>query len=100
MKTVVTWMLAFGLCYYLQAQDADTVRYWKKGGQAALNFSQVSLTNWIQGGENSLAVNGFFNIFADYSRGKSIWTNHKDGHTGPRTQFKEVFGVGLTYMFP
>jgi len=78
MKTTLTLILAFVLCSHLQAQEADTVKYWKKGGQAALNFSQVSLTNWIQGGENSLAINGFLNVFADYSRGKSIWTNHLD----------------------
>lgn len=51
---------------------------WKNGGKFALNFSQSSLTNWAPGGQNSLALNSFFNYFADYTKGKSLWENRLD----------------------
>jgi hypothetical protein len=52
----------------------DTV--WRKGGLIALNFSQVSLTNWAAGGQNSIAGNAIVNYFADYKRGKNVWDNN------------------------
>ena len=44
----------------------------------AVNLSQVSLTNWAAGGQNSLAVNGLLNSFASYKKGKSTWENTLD----------------------
>ena len=54
----------------------DTV--WRRGGLIALNFSQVSLTNWAAGGQNSIAGNAIVNYFADYKYGKTIWDNNID----------------------
>ncbi|HEY6062497.1 MAG TPA: DUF3078 domain-containing protein [Chitinophagaceae bacterium] len=54
----------------------DTV--WRKGGLIALNFSQVSLTNWAAGGQNSIAGNSIINYFANYKRGKNAWDNYLD----------------------
>lgn len=51
---------------------------WKNGGNFALNFSQSSLTNWAAGGQNSIAFNAFFNYFADYTKGKSLWETRLD----------------------
>lgn len=51
---------------------------WTKGVKVAINLSQVSLTNWAAGGQNSLAVNGLFNSFANYKKGKYSWDNNLD----------------------
>ena len=56
------------------AQATDTT-YWKKGGVASLNFSQVTLNNWAGGGNNSIAFNGYLNVFANFKKGRSIWDN-------------------------
>ncbi len=61
------------------AQDtiaADTS--WKKGGIVSLSFAQVSLNNWAGGGQSSVAVNGFLNLFANYQKGVHSWENNLD----------------------
>lgn len=78
MKKLIILIVLAAFLSPLSGQNADTIKYWKKGGQFALNFSQVSLTNWIQGGENSIAVNSFLNLYATYAKGKSIWDNKLD----------------------
>ena len=42
----------------LKTQGKDTLDGWTTGGIISLNLTQVSLTNWSAGGENSLSVNG------------------------------------------
>lgn len=54
----------------------DTV--WRRGGLFSLNFSQVSLTNWAAGGQNSIAGNAIINYFANYKKGKNVWDNNLD----------------------
>jgi hypothetical protein len=79
MKKIFTLLLMVFIIIIVTAQNpADTIKYWKKGGQFALNFSQVSLTNWMQGGENSIAINSFVNLFATYGKEKSKWDNKLD----------------------
>ncbi len=48
---------------------------WKTGLASAFNFSQVSLSNWAAGGENSVAANAFLNLYANYKKNKQIWEN-------------------------
>ena len=62
----------------LKTVSSDTIMGWKKGGVLGLNLAQTSLTNWAAGGQNSLAVNGYFNVFANYKQGKSSWDNSLD----------------------
>jgi hypothetical protein len=57
---------------------ADTAKYWKKGGFAALNFNQVSLSNWAAGGESSVSLTALGNAFANYKKGKTNWDNSLD----------------------
>src|SRR4051812_15042514 len=52
----------------------DTV--WRRGGLFSLNLSQVSLTNWSAGGENSLGGNAILNYYANYKRDKNAWDNN------------------------
>ena len=61
-----------------QAVAADTADIWDFGGTGTLNFSQVSLTNWAAGGQNSLSVLGIATGFANYKNGKNTWNNSLD----------------------
>lgn len=58
--------------------EPDTTRHWKSGGSTAINFSQVSLTNWAAGGENSVSGTFLFNAFMNYTKGKTAWENTLD----------------------
>jgi hypothetical protein len=60
------------------AQQPDTANIWDFGGTGTVNFSQVSLSNWAAGGQNSLSVLGIANVFANYKKGKSSWNNSFD----------------------
>ena len=51
---------------------------WHFRGLFSLSFSQITLTNWAAGGENSIAGNGLVNMFADYRKGSLIWNNSLD----------------------
>jgi hypothetical protein len=62
----------------LRTVVADTTLGWKKGGVFAINLAQTSLSNWAAGGQNSVAVNGLFSIFANLNKGKSRWDNSLD----------------------
>lgn len=57
------------------AQDADTTKIWDFGLQSSLTFSQVSLSNWAGGGDNSVALNSFVNITANRKKNRSTWEN-------------------------
>lgn len=59
----------------LRKQEADTVTGWKHGGKISLAFSQVSLTNWAAGGDNSVSGIGNINLFLNYAGEHSLWTN-------------------------
>ncbi|HKJ43150.1 MAG TPA: DUF3078 domain-containing protein [Sunxiuqinia sp.] len=56
----------------------DSTNFWKLGGNASLNFSQVSLTNWVAGGKSSASGTVLFNAFANYQKGKLSWENSLD----------------------
>ena len=62
----------------LRTQSTDTTQGWKRGGVLAVNLAQTSLTNWAAGGQNSLAINGLFSVFANLKQGKSAWDNLLD----------------------
>ncbi|WP_347159670.1 DUF3078 domain-containing protein [Pontibacter chitinilyticus] len=57
---------------------ADTLHVWDFGGAGTLNFSQVSLSNWAAGGQNSIAVLGIANLYANYAHGPNSWNNSLD----------------------
>jgi hypothetical protein len=59
----------------LRKQNADTIFGWKKGGMTSLNFAQGSFTNWAAGGQNSIALNGFLNLFANMKSKNFEWDN-------------------------
>lgn len=49
--------------------------YWEKTILTKLNFSQIALANWADGGDGSLALNTFVDMSANYSRGSIFWEN-------------------------
>lgn len=51
---------------------------WKTGGTAALNFSQVALSNWAGGGQNTIAATSLVSLFANYKEDKKAWDNSLD----------------------
>jgi len=64
-----------------QSQDAaapprDTA--WKTGGQIGVNFSQVALSNWSGGGQNTLAIAGLATTFANMKTETTSWDNGLD----------------------
>lgn len=53
------------------AQEKDTS--WTINNDISLMFSQTSFTNWAAGGDNNITLNGFYNFYAGYEKGKSKW---------------------------
>ncbi len=57
------------------AQGADTTKIWNFGLQSSFTFSQVSLSNWAGGGDNSVALNSFLNLQVNRKKSRSTWEN-------------------------
>jgi len=60
---------------YQKFVDNDSVN-WLKGGDASLSFAATSLTNWVAGGEDQIAVRPAINLFANYKKGKRTFENY------------------------
>jgi hypothetical protein len=64
-----------------ETPEADTTakeKLWKFGGNFSLTFSQVSLTNWVSGGENAISGTVGTLLTANYTKGKTKWDNTLD----------------------
>lgn len=71
---IISTAILMALPFYSQeSPKPDTL--WKFSGTAALNLSQLSLTNWAAGGDNSISGNALLNLSADYSNGNLNWDN-------------------------
>lgn len=62
----------------LKKERVDSLDGWKKGGYVALNFSQVGLSNWAAGGQNSIALTGLVSLYGNLKLGSSTWDNSLD----------------------
>lgn len=51
----------------------DTV--WKRGGNIGINLSQVSLSNWSAGGENTIGFDLQSNYTVNYKKERHLWNN-------------------------
>ena len=75
---------SFAIAQTTEAEDAlkkvkeELPDGWTKGGLFSLSFSQVSLTNWAAGGQNSISGNGLVSLFADFKKESLIWNNTLD----------------------
>lgn len=52
--------------------------FWHIGGIANVAFSQVSLTNWAAGGQNSIGLVTILSAHANYKKNKISWLNSVD----------------------
>jgi hypothetical protein len=59
-----------------------TVNGWKKGGFFAVNFNQVSLTNWAAGGESALSATALTSLFLKYRKDDLYWETVLDAGYG------------------
>ena len=73
--TLLTFFVLSALSGICQTTN-DTI--WKKGLFVSANINQVSFSNWAAGGENSVAINGFLNSYANYKKDNVIWDNNLD----------------------
>jgi len=51
---------------------------WKTNGTIGANLTQVSLTNWAGGGQNTIAITGLFNYTFNNKTEVSMWENSLD----------------------
>jgi opacity protein-like surface antigen len=76
MKKIASTIIALCLVLSLAAQEETTPdTLWKINGVTSLNLSQLSLTNWAAGGDNSIAGNALVQVSADYDNGDLQWDN-------------------------
>jgi hypothetical protein len=75
MKKIQTIVILFFAFLSVIAQEAQDTSYWKVTGQASLNLSQISFSNWIGGGRSSVSGVGLFDLNAIYQRDKIQWNN-------------------------
>lgn len=59
----------------LKKAKTDSVARWEKGAMFNLGFSQVSLSNWAAGGNNSVSGNAILNLHANFIGTKDSWEN-------------------------
>ena len=50
-------------------------KYWTNGVLTQIGFSQVSLTNWAEGGSANVSLNGLIDANANYAKDKMIFEN-------------------------
>jgi len=75
---ILLQILIFGGSYsFAQELDSDT-SYWHRGFKGILSFTQVNLSNWAAGGENSVSFNSFINMNLNYAKGRVRWENTLD----------------------
>ncbi len=78
-KSLILLLICLVVPLAIQSQtEADTIQYWTSGGNTDFKFSQVSLTNWAAGGENSVSGTFMFNAFLNYKKDKHAWENTLD----------------------
>lgn len=59
---------------------------WDIGGIVNVAFSQVSLSNWAAGGQNSLGLMAIVTVHANYKKNKITWLNSVDMEYGFQKQ--------------
>ncbi|MDD4645979.1 MAG: DUF3078 domain-containing protein [Bacteroidales bacterium] len=76
---------------HLRNISLDGEKGWKTENNLTISFSQVSLTNWSAGGQNSMSVNGRFNGFYNYKKQRMAWDNQVDLGYGLMKQGKTIW---------
>jgi hypothetical protein len=68
-------MLILSLSLFAQEKQEKETKNWTKSGAIGLTLAQASFSNWIKGGENSVAANALLNYNFNYKKGKNVWDN-------------------------
>lgn len=77
MKKIYTLLLASIITGSAMAQEVEkSDSSWTYNAVGTLNFTQLGLSNWAAGGENSLSLVGFIKASANYKGEKSVWENN------------------------
>jgi hypothetical protein len=79
---VLLLVLAFKADGQIAIVEDTTVNGWKKGGFLAVNFNQVSLTNWAAGGESALSATALGNAFVKYRKNDAYFESVLDAGFG------------------
>lgn len=56
-------------------EKKEPPKYWTNGIMTQVGFSQVSLTNWAEGGAANISLNGLIDANANYAKDKMIFEN-------------------------
>lgn len=75
MKKIIPILLLFSYSIFAQDDVTADTSYWNTSGVVGFNISQVALSNWSQGGENSLAYNLVGNAGAKYDGPEWVFDN-------------------------
>ena len=75
MKKITFLLLSLSSIALIAQEHKTTKSDWELGGTSRLNFSQVALSNWSAGGQNSVSLNGLMSMHAHKSKGKGRWEN-------------------------
>ena len=71
--------LALPFSMYAQnPSETDSLKFWSHSVTTALNFSQVSFSNWSAGGQSSISATGLMNCAIGYKDSTKIWDNYLD----------------------
>ena len=68
-------------------------KYWSLGILTQLHFTQVSLTNWSEGGDGSIALSAYVDLKANYKNksGSMFWNNRLQMGYGFVQNFGDVY---------
>ncbi|RXP64512.1 DUF3078 domain-containing protein [Lutibacter sp. HS1-25] len=72
------------LCFtfvFAQEKEKDTT-YWSKSGKITFLFNQSAFSNWVAGGDNSIAGNITGNYEFNYKKNNLTWNNRIDAAYG------------------
>ena len=73
-KIIVVCFVLTGLSINAQEKKVDSTSNWTKKGVFSLLFNQASFSNWIAGGENSVAGTVSINYDFNYKNKEGNWT--------------------------
>jgi hypothetical protein len=78
MRKILSLLFIFSSFALLAQEETKDTTYWSKGGTYGINFTQVSLTNWAAGGQNSVSGVTQLKLFANYKKKNLAWENKLD----------------------
>ncbi len=71
-------LLVIGYSSFSQEAGKDSTKAWNLGSISSLTINQTLLSHWVAGGQNSLSINAFSKLHANYSKDNFKWQNTLD----------------------